>query len=166
MWFMTEYQYPGIHPIPSFPFHIFFSFFFLDISSLFLLCFLTSNPDTIFDGTGRISNIDYIFKTENLTTHWREMIRQLDVQRGTQLSDKKCWIVNWNQHNDIHHIGIPKSQVMDVVRSSPSLMRRMCAIYISDYICFDYPLPPECQHMLHPKLGVCPLYDPYYASQA
>ena len=33
-----------------------------------------------------------------------------------------------------------------VLSARPSMVQRLCTIYIQDFLCLGYPLPPACEH--------------------
>uniref|UniRef100_A0A7S4JMQ5 Sulfotransferase domain-containing protein n=1 Tax=Odontella aurita TaxID=265563 RepID=A0A7S4JMQ5_9STRA len=45
--------------------------------------------------------------------------------------------------------GVPSSkEILTVIRENDDIMRELCLIYIQDYICLDYELPPGCSGLL------------------
>jgi hypothetical protein len=109
-------------------------------------------PDTLFDGTGRVSDIDYVFKIEKFAHDWEEALQEMGLT-----PKRHCNLVNINRHDDAQHVGPPKEDLTQILLSNRNLLRRFCAIYIADFVCFDYELPEGCRDMLHPEPRVCPL---------
>ena len=69
----------------------------------------------------------------------------------------KLVLISYSQHNDKYHIGPSKETILEAIRSDRSIVRRLCAIYYSDFICFGYDLPQACRDMHEPRVGTCPL---------
>lgn len=50
--------------------------------------------------------------------------------------------------------GIPSSRdIFKVINEDNSIIRELCLIYIQDYICLDYDLPPACHDLLDSEDG-------------
>mmetsp|Transcript_21673 Transcript_21673/g.33687 ORF Transcript_21673/g.33687 Transcript_21673/m.33687 type:complete len:266 (-) Transcript_21673:205-1002(-) len=109
-------------------------------------------PGTFFDGTGRVSDIDYIFKIERFDNDWKTALEELEIP-----TKSRCRLTNINRHDDKAHIGPPKEEIMALIKKDPRVLKRICAVYFTDFVCFDYELPDVCASMVHAVPGECPM---------
>eukprot|EP00008_Paramoeba_atlantica_P007817 CAMPEP_0201490142 /NCGR_PEP_ID=MMETSP0151_2-20130828/25211_1 /ASSEMBLY_ACC=CAM_ASM_000257 /TAXON_ID=200890 /ORGANISM="Paramoeba atlantica, Strain 621/1 / CCAP 1560/9" /LENGTH=437 /DNA_ID=CAMNT_0047875979 /DNA_START=30 /DNA_END=1343 /DNA_ORIENTATION=- len=109
-------------------------------------------PTTKFDGTNPVPPIDFIFKLEKFESDWKTALEELGLR-----SKRKCGLTNINRHDDADHVGPPKEDLLEMLNTNREMMRRVCAIYYADFVCFDYEPPAACKDMMNPQPGVCPL---------
>ena len=59
---------------------------------LFFFVFLPFFLDTLYDGTGKVSDIDYIFKIERFDNDWKTALEELEIPHK-----KRCRLTNINR---------------------------------------------------------------------
>jgi hypothetical protein len=56
----------------------------------------------------------------------------------------KCSLGRENQANGKVGLPVDNADFAAALRRSPALLQRLCTVYMQDYICLGYTLPPEC----------------------
>ena len=42
-------------------------------------------------------------------------------------------------------LAVTKADFHAALRQQPSLLQRLCTVYMQDFLCLSFPLPPECE---------------------
>ena len=63
----------------------------------------------------------------------------------TNVSLWKCPLGRENEGARKAKLPVRKEDFVRVLREAPSLTQRLCTVYIQDYLCLGYSLPPECE---------------------
>jgi hypothetical protein len=56
----------------------------------------------------------------------------------------KCALGRENQANGKGGLPVDSADFTAALRRSPALIQRLCTVYMQDFICLGYTLPPEC----------------------
>ena len=103
--------------------------------------------------------VDALIHTESMQTDFRMVLKDRYPRIGSVISERgahernsfKCKVPNVNSSNSQRHTkwknetGFEREYFRVLLTGDASLMRRVCAIYIQDFICFGYELPDECK---------------------
>ena len=57
----------------------------------------------------------------------------------------KCPLGRENDAAGKNKMVVGKEDFQRVLKEYPSLMQRVCTVYIQDYLCLGFPLPAECE---------------------
>eukprot|EP00899_Mesostigma_viride_P016189 jgi/Mesvir1/24571/Mv21902-RA.2 len=118
---------------------------FVPAVGYFLLPYLSRAGDN-----ETVPYIDKLFLMEDLgdLIPYMEQIRAGSITAGPGgkkqlvLPKKQTKTANVKPHEPL------TAQLMKALSERPDMLRMFCRAFMQDYLCFDYPLPDECQDML------------------
>ena len=95
--------------------------------------------------------------TERATLHFQIRLQNVtsDLERLREViayyppqGNRSVWKCPLGRENDAASKGklpISKEDFLATFRAHPSIVQRLCTVYIQDYLCLGYPLPAECE---------------------
>lgn len=102
------------------------------------MSFLTS-------GYAARAQLDVQVKLSNLTQDLGHMASMISYPRQANDSVWKCPLGHENDVTSKTVLPVTKNDFVETLQRFPSLVQRLCTVYIQDFICLGFPLPPECE---------------------
>ena len=107
------------------------------------LSFLTS-------GYAERASLDFQIRLSNVTTDLEALGKTIHYTTSHKKNHNttsvwKCPLGRENDAAGKNKMVVGKEDFQRVLKEYPSLMQRVCTVYIQDYLCLGFPLPAECE---------------------
>jgi len=98
------------------------------------------------DAPEEAARIDVLIRQESYEEDIMKLMRKMGYS-DQQLKESKCKLRHRNKGLEEHKGMQPSDFYLEEISKDADYQIRLCKMYIQDYICFDYPLPSECQEL-------------------
>ena len=102
------------------------------------MTFLTS-------GNNARTHLDFQIRLSNVATDLETLAGFIKYHPVGNTSAWKCPLGRENDVASKARLPISKDDFVAALAKHPSLIRRLCTVYIQDFLCLGYVLPPECE---------------------
>ena len=88
-----------------------------------------------------VPRIDFVGRLDRFSEDWSELMHLIGVE--PQPVDAK----NYHPHSRADSGFEPRQEMTTYLSQSPEATLQLCIIFLPDFICLNYPLPPACQKL-------------------
>jgi len=97
------------------------------------------------------STLDFQIRLANATVDLERLGRRITYQTlhgvppHANTSVWKCALGRENDASNKAKLAFSKADFVSVLEHNPAFVQRLCTVYIQDYLCLGFALPPECE---------------------
>ncbi|KAL1530657.1 hypothetical protein AB1Y20_001557 [Prymnesium parvum] len=106
---------------------------------------LATQMSFITSGYSERAVLDFQIKIPNVTQDLERLGHMIKYRPQTNHSVWKCPLGRENDGATKAKFHVNKQDFLNVLANHPSLVQRLCTVYIQDYLCLGFALPAECE---------------------
>jgi len=101
-------------------------------------------------GYAERATLDFQIRLHNISSDLEELGAHLgySLPEGGSRNNGSIWKCALGRENDVTSkakIPVDKNDFLATLRRTPSLVQRLCTVYIQDFVCLGFALPVECE---------------------
>ncbi len=106
---------------------------------------LATQMSFITSGYEERTALDFQIRLANATVDLERLGRRIAYPPHGNASVWKCALGRENDASNKAKLAVSKADFTGVLERNPAFVQRLCTVYIQDYLCLGFALPPECE---------------------